>query len=146
MNTAAQICMAIAISIGTIGAMQKAMVYQFKFAPLVAFGVMRLIQPLFNYLESLVGRSSKMGNIIVFVFLLFVTLGMQVIIGITLAQPYQNQQLVRKMMRVSHLMMIIELGVWDTIVMPIIMALVGSCGCGQKLFGTLGLRVPPCGK
>lgn len=95
MNTSAQICMAIAISIGTIGAMQKAMVYKFQFAPLVAFGVMRLIQPLFNYLESLVGRSSKMGNIIVFVFLLFVTLGMQVIIGITLAQPYQNQLLVK---------------------------------------------------
>lgn len=147
MNTTAQLTMAIAITLGTIAAFQSAKIEQELLASIIAFGSMRLVQPLFNYMESLIGRSSKMGNIICFIFFLLVTIGMQAIIAVSLYQPYQNPE-VSKLMQLAAYdgALIVELGVWDTIMMPILMSLIGTCACGKKFFTALTLRVPPCGK
>jgi len=145
MNTTAQLTMAIAITLGTIAAFQSAKIEQELLASIIAFGSMRLVQPLFNYMESLIGRSSKMGNIICFIFFLLVTLGMQAIIAVSVYQPYQNTKIVKVMLESAKCIVFGELVLWDTILMPIVMGVIGMCSCGTKFFTALTLRVPPCG-
>jgi len=93
--------MAMAIACGVIAAGGQSSVNSLNFAVAacpVAFAAMRLVQPLFNYMESLIGRSSKMGNIICFMFFLLVSVVMQVIIGISLYQPFSDKNVVKTML------------------------------------------------
>lgn len=90
MNTCAQLCMSIAITCGLIAALQSDKWDYDILCSAIAFASMRIVQPLFNYMESLIGRSSKMGNIICFFFFLLVAIGMQAIIAVSLYQPYQS--------------------------------------------------------
>ena len=83
--------MAMAIACGVIAAAQTSNKEFVIYACPVAFGAMRLVQPLFNYMESLIGRSSKMGNIICFCFFLLVCVVMQWIIGYSLFQPFPTK-------------------------------------------------------
>lgn len=70
MNNFAQLCIVIALTLGVIlvGHTEKHAYYKS-----IVFVIMRFVQPLFNYIETLVGRSSKMGNIICFIFFTLVT-------------------------------------------------------------------------
>lgn len=80
--------MSMAITCGLVAAFQSDKLNFDMLITLISFASMRVIQPLFNYMESLIGRSSKMGNIICFFFFFLVTIGMQAIIAVSLYQPY----------------------------------------------------------
>ena len=105
----------------------------------VPFLVMRVLQPLFNFMESRIGRASMTGNVIIFLFMLIVNVSMQCVVGFMVSRPFHRHSLRIDMSMLSFITVVImELLIWDTILMPLGLAVMGSsCPNSTKFFKML---------
>jgi len=138
MNTFTQLMIVIAIATAMI--LKKQVVDNSELY--VPFIIMRLVQPIFNILESKIGRASKTGNVIVFLFFLTMNVSMQFIIGVDVSKPLHTHELRLSMCIVSVILtVLVELLIWDTVVMPLLLAIAGSLSPKVSKFFKM-LRAP----
>jgi hypothetical protein len=92
-------------------------------AILASFVLMRVIQPLFNWIESRATNSGKMASAIVGVFFGLLFAGLQVSIWYSIQHFNYEVFLKEKMfILIGEVLFVLEVFIWDTIFLPIFMS------------------------
>jgi hypothetical protein len=98
-----------------------------ELAILVSFVLMRILQPLFNWLESTAANSSKTASVIISLFFFLLFAGLQVGIWFAIGTFNYEMFLKEKMfILIGEVVFVLEIFIWDTIFLPIFMSVIAQ--------------------